>query len=160
MKTLRKALILSVAMAALLVLPSDGMAAYLVPSDHSAVNQYTETYPTPQGQRDARRGVALGDRPPASILGKRNVQRLEAQGAAGESAALVAAATAPSGGKPIGASGGPAGSSGLDEVLTEATGISGLSESNGLGLLLPLIVLAALVWSVAYVWRRHGKPVA
>ncbi|HET9676265.1 MAG TPA: hypothetical protein VFP21_02015 [Solirubrobacterales bacterium] len=51
--------------------------------------------------------------------------------------------------------GGPAesgsGSSGLSEVIGQATG----SSSGDSGLLLPLILLAALVGSLAYAWRRR-----
>jgi hypothetical protein len=49
----------------------------------------------------------------------------------------------------------PDGSSGLGEVLGQATGSS---DSGQLGLLLPLIVLAAIAWSVAYVLRRRRQP--
>ncbi len=48
----------------------------------------------------------------------------------------------------------PNGSSGLGEVLGQATGSS---DSGQLGLL-PLIVLATIAWSVAYVLRRRKLP--
>jgi hypothetical protein len=48
----------------------------------------------------------------------------------------------------------PTGSSGFGEVLGQATG----SSSGQLGLLLPLIVLATIAWSVAYVVRRRRQP--
>jgi hypothetical protein len=48
----------------------------------------------------------------------------------------------------------PDGSSGLGEVLGQATG----SSSGRLGLLLPLIVLATIAWSVAFVLRRRKQP--
>jgi hypothetical protein len=47
------------------------------------------------------------------------------------------------------------GSSGLGEVISQATGSS---SSGDLGLLLPLIVLAALAWSVAFVVRQRRRP--
>jgi hypothetical protein len=50
----------------------------------------------------------------------------------------------------------PEGSSGLGEVLAQATGSS---DSGQLGLLLPLIVLGAIAWSVAYVLRRRKRPI-
>ncbi len=50
----------------------------------------------------------------------------------------------------------PDGSSGLGEVLAQATGSS---DSGQLGLLLPLIVLSAIAWSVAYVLRRRKRPI-
>lgn len=49
----------------------------------------------------------------------------------------------------------PNGSSGLGEVLGQATGSS---DSGQLGLLLPLIVLATIAWSVAFVLRRRKQP--
>ncbi len=49
----------------------------------------------------------------------------------------------------------PDGSSGIGEVLGQATGSS---DSGQLGLLLPLIVLATIAWSVAYVVRRRRQP--
>lgn len=49
----------------------------------------------------------------------------------------------------------PNGSSGLGEVLGQATGSS---SSGQLGLLLPLIVLGAIAWSVAFVLRRRKRP--
>lgn len=48
----------------------------------------------------------------------------------------------------------PNGSSGLGEVLGQATG----SSSGQLGLLLPLIVLATIAWSVAFVLRQRKRP--
>jgi hypothetical protein len=48
----------------------------------------------------------------------------------------------------------PSGSSGLGEVLGQATG----SSSGQLGLLLPLIVIGTIAWSVAYVVRRRRQP--
>lgn len=44
----------------------------------------------------------------------------------------------------------PSGSSGLGEVLSEATGSS---SSGELGALLPLAILAAIAWSLAFFWR-------
>lgn len=44
----------------------------------------------------------------------------------------------------------PSGSSGLGEILGEATGSS---SSGELGALLPLAILAAIAWSLAFFWR-------
>jgi hypothetical protein len=49
----------------------------------------------------------------------------------------------------------PSDSSGLGEVLGQATGYS---SSGQLGLLLPLIVLGAIAWSVAFAVRRRRQP--
>ncbi|HET8863310.1 MAG TPA: hypothetical protein VFM94_08680 [Solirubrobacterales bacterium] len=46
----------------------------------------------------------------------------------------------------------PSGSSGFGEVLAEATGSS---SSGQLGALLPLAILAAIGWSLAYFWRQR-----
>jgi len=46
----------------------------------------------------------------------------------------------------------PDGSSGLGEVIGEATGSS---SSGGLGLLLPLAILAAVAWALAYFWQQR-----
>lgn len=46
------------------------------------------------------------------------------------------------------------GSSGLGEVLGQATGSS---SSGGIGLLLPLIVLASVVWALAFFLRRRRR---
>ena len=144
-------------------------AAELVPPGNSAVNQYTETYPTAGG--DATEGGA-GKRSPAQALGDRNARRLEALGQDGRAAANLAAATTPARaeatrgddpspggegpgtGRKDGADTGPNGSSGLSEVLAQATGTSADGET---GLLLPLTVLGAAVWAAAYAWRRRRR---
>lgn len=48
----------------------------------------------------------------------------------------------------------PAGSSGLGEVLAQATGSSSTGQ---LGALLPLLVLATILWSLAYLWRQRQR---
>ncbi|HEU4943996.1 MAG TPA: hypothetical protein VFT10_02435 [Solirubrobacterales bacterium] len=50
---------------------------------------------------------------------------------------------------------GPEGSSGLSEVIAQATGSS---SSGQLGLLLPLALVAALAWALAFLWRQHNRP--
>ncbi len=49
---------------------------------------------------------------------------------------------------------GPSGSSGLGEVLGAATG----SSSGSLGLLLPLTIIAAIAWGIAYFLRQRKRP--
>jgi hypothetical protein len=46
----------------------------------------------------------------------------------------------------------PSGSSGLGEVIAEATGSS---SSGGLGMLLPLAIAGAIAWSLAFLWRQR-----
>lgn len=147
----------------ILALPGMASAQRVVPPGNSAANQYTETYPTTGGN-----AVNEGA-PPSSAhaLGPRNAGRLEALGPDGRAAAALAAATAPSravaergtagqrGG--LGSEGGkqadaPSGSSGLAEVLGQVTG----SSSNGeMGLLLPLVIIATVVLSLASLLRRR-----
>jgi hypothetical protein len=49
---------------------------------------------------------------------------------------------------------GPGGSSGLGEILAAATGSS---SSGGLGLLLPLAILAALAWGLIFFFRQRKQ---
>jgi hypothetical protein len=79
---------------AALALPAAATAEYFVPPSNSAANQYTETYPTGGGQKQAGKGHGA-EKHPAKVLGSRNAQRLDEQGADGSAAAEVAAATAP-----------------------------------------------------------------
>jgi hypothetical protein len=64
------------------------------------------------------------------------------------------AGSAPSNQEASAASATSSGSSGIGEVIGQATGSS---DSGQLGLLLPLIVLAALAWSVAHVLRQRKR---
>jgi hypothetical protein len=141
----------------------------VVPPENSAATQYTEAYPTAGGDSTPHGS----SHSPGRVLGRRDAKQLEAAGPEGKAAAEVAAATAPSAAAPprrapgskrpggSGASpragaargGGQDGSSGLGEVLGQATGAS----SGGMGVLLPLIVLGALAWSGAYAWRRRRR---
>lgn len=48
---------------------------------------------------------------------------------------------------------GPSGSGGVGEVVSAATG----GTDGGVGLLLPLVIVAALAWGLLYAWRRHSS---
>jgi opacity protein-like surface antigen len=48
----------------------------------------------------------------------------------------------------------PAGSSGLGAAIGQATG---LSTTAGSGPLLPLVILATVLWSLAYLWRQRRQ---
>ena len=164
----RAALIFVGALTAL-ALPAAAAAAELIPPGNSAANQYTEAYPTGGGPKTTR-----GETPtPEEALGERNAGRLEAQGPSGGEAAAVAAATSPGGsipagrGSDAGSPGGadarrgglaedPEGSSGLGQVVEEATGTS----SGELGLWLPLIIVAVIAWSIGYLLRQRQRPTA
>jgi hypothetical protein len=197
MKSLRTGLLAAIAIFAF---PSAAVAEELVPPGNSAVNQYTETFPTPGGDKEAKQGAKRAK--PAKVLGGRNARKLEEQGPEGRKVATVAAATAPStvvtpepgetdsteSETGVAGSGGndgkgrnektapppkpkqtastpnvpretvdssdPDGSSGFGEILAQATGTS---SSGGLGLLLPLAIIATIVWAVA-TRRRTRRP--
>jgi hypothetical protein len=184
MNALRTRRILPVAAVVALCLPAAAAAAAeRVPAGNPAATQYTEAFPTAGGPRNAEGPQRGKGRPPTQVLGERNTRRLEAQGAAGREAAALAAETAPSpaganpGGDPGPASkGGNAdkgaggdhpgniqapgngyssdGGSGLDEVLGQATGSS---SGSGISPLLPLAILGAIVWSLAYLLRQRAS---
>lgn len=148
--------------ASLLALPS-ATAQAVVPPGNSAVNQYTETFPTVRGAQTTKRNPKQKDqaRTPSEALGREGARKLAAEGAIGREVAEVVAATAPSGAAerttvrdsaPAGKE--PEGSSGLREVVGQATGTS---DSGRMGLLLPLLILAAVAGSVFYFWRHRRQ---
>jgi hypothetical protein len=169
---------------AVCAIPAAAGAEYLVPPGNSAATQYTEALPTAGGPRQVDGAGKSPRRSPAEVLGGDNARRLEEQGPQGREAAEFATDTAPlaaatgtteDGGAAGGAGGGGGadgggrldvgngaasdvdGSSGVGEVIAQATG----SDSSGqLGLLLPLLVIATLLWALAYLWRERRKPTA
>jgi hypothetical protein len=169
-KVLKTGFGLAVAIAAL-ALPPTALAQRVVPPGNSAVTQYTETIPSAGGSVARKHGRQPS---PAKVLGNRNARRLQARGPEGREAAAVAAATAPvpaastslpetSPGQPQTGPGTspsphsdplPDGSSGLSRVIGEATGSS---DSGDLGILLPLLILAAVLGSAAYFWRHRHR---
>ncbi len=46
---------------------------------------------------------------------------------------------------------GPSGSGGFGEIVAAATG----SSDGGIGLLLPLAIIGALIWGIAFAWRKR-----
>ncbi len=150
-----------------LALPGGAVASYTVPPGNSAATQYTEAFPTGGGN------AALGrHRPhkPKQVLGRTKLHHLDAQGPAGEAVAALTASTAPqvvsaggvSGGRGSGktAGSGPLSQqrlkpvelpSALGEVSGQATGLF----AGASGALVPLALLAAALWAVAYVWRSR-----
>lgn len=159
----------------LLAAPGGASAEYLVPPSNSAATQYTETIPTGGGKRDAERSDSIKARDPDKVLGSGNAKRLEAEGQAGRETAELAAATAPSlaaagsgpgggngptgggdspgnGAEPRSTNGQPSGSSAIGEVANQAIG----SPSSGqMGMFLPLLIVAALLWSLWYLLRQR-----
>jgi hypothetical protein len=186
MKTLTTGLASLLATTALVAFPTAATAEYLVPPGNSAVNQYTETYPTAGGQKQAGNGHHGESRKPAQVLGTHNTRRLDQQGADGRAAAEIAAATAPSpsvaasgeeaqeaerhttaGGGSGSSSGGDGGgkAAGQHEAGGGSSGLgsvisqaTGSSSSGELGLRLPLAILAVTAWSVAHLLRQRRKP--
>lgn len=167
----------SLAAIAMLAMPSPALGEYLIPPGNSAATQYTEAYPTGGGNRSTKPTGEGRSRSPAEVVGEQNARNLESRGPAGRATAEVAAATAPGGGVAAstdgpGNSGGANGdgqdspgtagaagdgSSGLGAVVAEATG----SSSDGeLGLLLPLAIVAAIAWALAYLWRQRKRQTA
>jgi uncharacterized membrane protein YgcG len=67
------------------------------------------------------------------------------------------AGTGGGGGSPSGGSGSASssGSSSLGEIASQATGTS----AGSVGLWLPLILIAVVIWSAAYVWRNRQQRV-
>lgn len=142
----------------------------LVPPEGSGVNQYTETLLGAEGGESTAK---IGDRPPATpakVLGKAEAAHLAALGPTGRAAAQLAATTAsaPAAEKPRASGaespaaekastghrigGDPKGSSGLAQILGQVTGTS---DSGGMGLLLPLLMIAVAVAAVAFVLARR-----
>jgi hypothetical protein len=163
--------------------PSYAMGASIVPPGNSAVNQYTQTIPTPGGDVEVH---GKQSRSPAKELGPKATQKLDQRGPDGKATAKLAASSSPPGPSDGGISGrsgggnGQAGSgstqaklpgsapgthatpggddsagdgsSGFGQVLGQATGAS---SSGELGLLLPLVIFAGLLWCAAYFWRQR-----
>ena len=185
-------------------IPATAAAGAIVPPGNSAVNQYTETFPTSEGEEQSslekKKGVT-----PNEVLGAGNTKKLDDKGAAGKAVAQFTAETAPTtssdtgsadsstgdggngksddGGRGKGkqpnsggngknggpeekessastgtgssASGGsgPSGSSAVGEIASQATG----TASDSIGLWLPLILIAVVVWSGFYVWRNRQQ---
>lgn len=139
----------------------------VVPPGNSAVNQYTETFPTARGAETTKRKGKQRALSPREVLGRDKARKLAAEGSVGREVAEVVAATAPSGatsadralGAGPGGNAGPAGkdpegSSGLREVIAQATGSS---DSGRMGILLPLLILAAVAGSAFYFWRQRRQ---
>lgn len=138
--------------------PSAAATQPVIPPGNSAVNQYTEPFPTPGGSAVTTEEEG---RSPAQALGTRNARQLERLGSDGRAAAALAAATAPvqvgTEGKPDSKSveaDEPGGSSALSEIVSQATGSS---FSGGMGLLLLLVIVGAVAGSLIFLWRQKRQ---
>jgi hypothetical protein len=118
--------ILAIALIALAALPAAAVAAPL--SGGSAVDQYTEGIPQAGGQRPAAKPPAntKDEIPPGAAAA------LQKEGKDGNAAANLARATAPSGG-----------------------GSGGTGSDGGMGIFLPLILVATLLIGLAFFLRRR-----
>jgi hypothetical protein len=131
-----------------LIMPAGALGA-AIPPGNSAVDQYSETYPGAGGGETSNPPGSSGAAPDKS-LGDQTAQNFSNAGPDGQAAADLAAATAPqqAGSRGPAASGGTAdtgsgsGDSGPLEVAQHAVGAS---DSGGMGLLLPLLLAAAVL---------------
>jgi hypothetical protein len=180
--TLATALVVSACVAG-----SAAAAQGVVAPGHSGNSQYTETLPTAGGETptegvghqaagtpaggggnssgggDSSGGgeeaaaVTGGSPSPAEALGSKNAKRLEKAGPAGKAAAQLAATTSGSpAGKSTASSGHEGdGSSPVGQVVGQLTGTS---TSQGIGLLLPILIVMAAVFALGFVIVRR-RPV-
>jgi hypothetical protein len=135
-------------------------AAPILPPGNSAANQYAQTLPGPGGNEAV--GGRHEARSPAKVLGASTTERMRKLGPDGRAALQLAAETAPQtvhrrrSGPSSGAPANSSGSSGLGEILRQATGTL---TSGSMGVLQPMILLVALVAACAYaIGRRRASP--
>lgn len=156
--------------ASLAAVASAAATQQVVPPDNSSVSQYTETYPEAFGN------TTIGDKGkpahPTQILGGKNARRLEAMGSEGQATATLAAETSASPtttsrshlrtkardhhgseGRAPASRAELKGSSGLLEVIRQATGVSSTTQT---GILAPLLIAVAIFGSMVYLWRRRS----
>ncbi len=81
------------AAATVFAVPATALAGPVLPPGNSAVNQYTQTFPTQAGNVSVKRNSIQA---PKQVLGVDNTRKLDRQGAEGRAAAELAAATSPS----------------------------------------------------------------
>lgn len=121
----------SLALATTLATPTAAAAAEgVVPPSNGGANQYTETYPTGGGNKNA---LTEGDDiAPGKVIGDRNAEKLEERGEEGEEVAELAAETSPATEVVVpqgGGSGGDSGTGGGDATAVGAKGGGG--DSGG-----------------------------
>jgi hypothetical protein len=129
---------------------ASGKTRYLIPPGDSAISQYTEVVPAGGGNTPVSQipGAPLGTLPPAAA------RSLRGSGAAGSRLSKFVWATAPRVSHSPARSSAPAvgGSSALGSLLHSVGGSGG-----GMGLILPLILLACLLAAAAAIWQRHAR---
>jgi hypothetical protein len=170
------------ALTALVALPPSAVAETVVPPGNSAATQYTETFPTSNGEADLNQGIDGGEREPSKVLGAKTAHHLDNAGPEGEAVATFAAATAPptaaapgggarrtsshrgQGSAHPGAGSDAAEPAGRGVSLPRSSGSSALGQvvgqatgvdSGRLGIWLPLLLGATAAWAIVYAWRRR-----
>jgi hypothetical protein len=138
-----------------MALPAIAAQPQLAPPGNPAVNQYTETFPSAEGPRLSSAARERASEAPGALLSRQGSGRLQEQGPRGGELLELVAATAPTGGK---APREDARSAGASSPTAAVVGQAlGTSDSGGLGLLLPAVLLATLAWSLASLWRRRAR---
>ena len=152
-----RSLTIALACFALLALPTSAAAAIPPPPGNSAADQYAETYPGAGGNQTT---VSPTGSDPAAALGPETAREFQQAGPVGAAAATAAAATAPrrqDAGDPTPAVADKGGSSGPLDVVKHGLGTTG---PEGIGLLLPLLLIASLMAAATYVYSRRRRPAA
>ena len=166
-------------LAALLIAAQPAAATQkTVPPGHSGASQYTETLPSAGGEETtesvhegsgggspgggkgdgaAQESTSTGATTPTEALGAGNAKRLEKLGPEGNAAARLAAAAGTSGANEPATRDRTDASSPVKQVVGELTGTSG---SEGMGFLLPLLIVMTALVAVAFVLarRRPASP--
>jgi hypothetical protein len=163
MRRVRIALILPACLALVAACPALAGAQTEAPPGVSEVDQYTETLPGPGGNETLDRpdggaaggGDPDGGGPEQPILAPETVQELERLGPEGRATAELAATTAPRGDRgsnpALAAGGHDSGSpSGVGALVDALSG----SDGEGMGILLPLILLAVAAAGIGFAVLR------
>jgi hypothetical protein len=121
------------------------------PTGRAVANFAAETSPTADGSAAGGSGNGKPDKSKGEKNGAGGPNGGDEGGPGGGGGA--GGGQAPSGG--TGAAAASSGSSGIGEIASQATGTS----SGTVGLWLPLILIAVVIWSAAYVWRNRQQRV-
>ncbi|HEX3905131.1 MAG TPA: hypothetical protein VH853_20015 [Polyangia bacterium] len=161
--------------------PASAGARDAVPPGHSGASQYTETLPTGGGETPTSSvhpggvggpgdgggpgggnsvGGTSGATPevtPTQALGAHHAKQLEKLGPEGKAAARLAASAGAPAAHAAASHGGGDGSSPVKQVVGELTGTS---SSEGMGILLPLLIVMTALVAVTFIFarRRPASP--
>jgi hypothetical protein len=152
-----------------LLAPSGALARVIAPPGHSGTSQYVEVIPSSGGNAappGSVKGSGSANVGPKALSGfgqgRSTDARLVKLGTAGQAAATLAAATAPT---PLSGATKAAGSAAAKKSAgsqgdSPASGISAAltsSDSGGLGILLPLLLATALIAAVGVIAGRLAR---